>query len=335
MGKFEKLVVLTVLFAAAVVLAISLSRGGDEVEASDPLSQAQALLERGDAASLPAGKAAISPSGYAVEPAPTLLLHAGTEVAPVAPTASGPSGLFPAATSPSSPAFPPVTALELAQPSPALSLERASDPTQPILRDVTGLRPSFLDEYKKYTVVEGDTWAGLAQRFFQDGRYTRNLHLANEDLSELTPGKEILVPVFDLVAVDAGLRAGRASEAPLQPGALGEGAPLARSAASTPPVGNAAGKSAKPLEYEVRAGDTLSDISLAVFGTATRWKEILEANKDLLQKPESLQVGMKLKIPEGGKLPAAAKPEAKPKTAQGTEKPASSKDATSKKRKVL
>ena len=96
-------------------------------------------------------------------------------------------------------------------------------------------------------------------------------------------------------------------------------------------------RAGKLLEYEVRSGDTLSDISLAVFGTATRWKEILEANRDKLQRPESLQVGMKLKIPEGGKLPAAVKrPDAKPKTtdsAAKTEKTTAT--TTAKKKKVL
>ena len=82
----------------------------------------------------------------------------------------------------------------------------------------------------------------------------------------------------------------------------------------------------------MRTGDTLSDISLAVFGTSTRWKELLEANRDKLQRPESLQVGMKLRIPEGGKLPAAAKkPEPKPKAPATADKTAS----TTRKKKVL
>ncbi len=79
---------------------------------------------------------------------------------------------------------------------------------------------------------------------------------------------------------------------------------------------------AKALEYEVKPGDTLSDISLAVFGSATRWKELLEANSDKLRTPESLQVGMKLKIPEGGKLPLAGAPKSPAKsTSAGAKKP--------------
>ena len=92
------------------------------------------------------------------------------------------------------------------------------------------------------------------------------------------------------------------------------------------------------LEYVVASGDTLSGIALAALGSAKKWPEILALNSDKLPKPEALKVGMKLKIPAGGKLPVAgaSKPLAKkgestPKTAQKSE-PAG---ATPKKKKVL
>ena len=329
MGKPEKLVVLTLLFGAALVLALALTRSGDEVEAGNPLSGAQRVLELGDALDgMSPSNAEVQPSPAAVAPAadeadssgvstreqeaggdaPSLLLNAGRENEPE-----------------SAPDSPPASELSAT----TLALEPESDPTRRILVESTGLRPSFLEDYMMYTVAQGDTWSSLAQRFYRDGRFTRNLHLANEDLEELTPGKDILVPVFDFIARDAGLLPGPGA-APLaertaqpQPSTLG---------ASTPPVVGTG-----TLEYEVRSGDTLSDISLAVFGSATRWKEILEANRDKLQRPESLQVGMKLKIPEGGKVPVAAKKaEAKPKPK--TPQPGDKGDktaSTSKKKKVL
>lgn len=328
MGKFEKLVVLTVLFVAAIVLAISFNRGSGEVAASDPLSGARELLDQEGLAAPEVQTPPTSPeatTGNAdSEAAPSLFLNAGMgDSSPEAGTDGAPTAGLRATT-------PGET---------GLSLEPMSDPTQRILGDVPGLRPSFLDEYMMYTVVEGDTWSGLAQRFYQDGQYTRNLHIANEDMPELVPGKPILVPVFDFLA--------EASEP--APGA--EPMTLAQPSGATPPASDVApvtkssvpdASGTKRLEYEVRPGDTLSDISLAVFGTATRWQEILAANTDKLAKPESLQVGMKLKIPEGGKLPVAGaakssapakketKSEPKPKTAKATDKP-----ATAKKKKVL
>ena len=327
MGKPEKLAVLALLFGAALVLALALTRGGDEVEAENPLSGAQRVLEGGalDEA---------SPSEETPTPAP----EAGAEVdgaRSADDSAKGPGAggeatslLLNAGDANELDLAPDSRLASEAAPT-TLALEPESDPTRRILLDTVGLRPSFLEDYMLYTVAEGDTWSSLAQRFYRDGRFTRNLHLANEDMEALAPGKDLLVPVFDFIARDAGLLPG--------PGA----APLAERApeAQAPPVTFAAGTtpaaSTKPLEYEVRSGDTLSDISLAVFGSASRWKEILEANRDKLQQPESLRVGMKLKIPEGGKLPVGGKAkttETKPKSSERSEKTAAS---TSKKKKVL
>src|SRR5688572_11962792 len=329
MGKTEKVVVLAVVFIAALVLAQAFTRGSDEVEASDPLSGAQRILDLGHDASAmdsPGGTTGGEPVTDATAPdalqgeapalgggtagegqAPSLLLNAGSDPEP----ALGGAGL--AASSAES----------------ALALEPHSDPSRPILVDTQGLRPSFLEDYMTYTLAAGDTWSSLAQRFYQDGRYTRNLHLANEDLEELTPGKDILVPVFDFIARDAGLQAADGRGTPVE---IEEPAPITATTA-TPAAER--GPAGKLLEYQVRSGDTLSDISVAVFGTTARWKDILDLNRDKLAKPESLQVGMKLKIPDGGKLPvttsATKKPEAKPKTPERGEKTA----ATAKKKKVL
>ena len=49
--------------------------------------------------------------------------------------------------------------------------------------------------------------------------------------------------------------------------------------------------------YVVKAGDTLSKISQAVYGDPARWKEIYEANKSVIPNPNVIQVGLELKIP--------------------------------------
>lgn len=50
-------------------------------------------------------------------------------------------------------------------------------------------------------------------------------------------------------------------------------------------------------EYEVVAGDNLTKIGKK-FGMP--WKEIHEANKDLIKDPDKIQIGWKLKIPKKG-----------------------------------
>jgi len=47
-------------------------------------------------------------------------------------------------------------------------------------------------------------------------------------------------------------------------------------------------------EYEVKSGDNLSKIG-AKYGVS--WKEIYEANKDIIKNPDLIQPGWKLKIP--------------------------------------
>jgi nucleoid-associated protein YgaU len=313
MGNFEKLIVLVVLFAAAVVLALNFT-GGDEVKASDPLAGATEVLGEAEREVEP-------------DPEPELrsgLLFAGEESLPE-PALEPEPDRAPAGLQPATPLVPELTA--------GLAAGDESDPTRRILLDTASLRPSFLDEYMVYTVGAGDTWPGLAQRFYQDGRYTRNLMQANDDLAELVPGSEILVPVFDVIAADPSRSA---------PVAAAEPAPRASEPLASTPTSAPEPRATKPKattaapagEYVVQPGDTLSDIALAAFGSASRWKEILAANQDKLEKPEYLRAGMKLTIPAGGKVPTAtvAQGEKKPESKKASSEPTST---TTKKKKVL
>jgi nucleoid-associated protein YgaU len=49
--------------------------------------------------------------------------------------------------------------------------------------------------------------------------------------------------------------------------------------------------------YTVRPGDTLSSIAGQVYGNAGEWRRIFEANRDQLNSPEGLRVGMTIRIP--------------------------------------
>lgn len=58
-------------------------------------------------------------------------------------------------------------------------------------------------------------------------------------------------------------------------------------------------------EYVVRYGDTLSQIAEKFLGSQGKYQQIYEANKDRMQAPDRLQVGMSLRIPrqpKGGNL---------------------------------
>jgi LysM repeat protein len=101
---------------------------------------------------------------------------------------------------------------------------------------------------------------------------------------------------------------GTTRAAPSRPGAaLGGAAPVgaagadvATSLPSAPPPAATAAPAASPAAprtHVVTHGDTLSRISQQYYGTATRWAEIFEANRDMLRAPENLRVGQTLRIP--------------------------------------
>ncbi|MBN1916730.1 MAG: LysM peptidoglycan-binding domain-containing protein [Verrucomicrobia bacterium] len=52
--------------------------------------------------------------------------------------------------------------------------------------------------------------------------------------------------------------------------------------------------------HVVREGETLRTISLKYFGTKDRWREIYDANRDVLPDPDHVRVGQKLIIPASG-----------------------------------
>ena len=51
--------------------------------------------------------------------------------------------------------------------------------------------------------------------------------------------------------------------------------------------------------YVVKTGDTLWSIAADLYGQATRWRAIYEANRDVLHTPDRLRPGMSLRIPQG------------------------------------
>ena len=49
--------------------------------------------------------------------------------------------------------------------------------------------------------------------------------------------------------------------------------------------------------YEVKSGDSLSKIAKRVYGDASAWKRIFEANAGTVKDPDKIFPGQKLRIP--------------------------------------
>lgn len=53
-----------------------------------------------------------------------------------------------------------------------------------------------------------------------------------------------------------------------------------------------------PRKYTVKPGDSLTGISLKMYGRASKYLEIFEANKSTLKHPDKIRVGQELVIPD-------------------------------------
>ncbi len=68
--------------------------------------------------------------------------------------------------------------------------------------------------------------------------------------------------------------------------------------AAAPSIPGPAGAAGEATIYEVKAGDTLGAIAQRFYGKASLYPKIFEANRDILNNPDLIKVGQKLKIPK-------------------------------------
>lgn len=74
------------------------------------------------------------------------------------------------------------------------------------------------------------------------------------------------------------------------------------------PVETAEAPTTSGSYYKVRSGDTLSALAQRHLGSAKRWPEIFEANRDKLKNPHWIAVGQELTIPGASKMAATSAP---------------------------
>ncbi len=132
------------------------------------------------------------------------------------------------------------------------------------------------------TVAANDTLSGLAAR-----------HLGSSQLWD-----ELLSANRNVLQRPEALREGMVLRLPTAP--ANPAAPAATGALTPAPAFAAAPAAAKT--YTVKAGDNLTRIATRALGDGQRWDEIFAANRNQLDNPASIRVGMVLALPG----PAAA-----------------------------
>lgn len=53
-----------------------------------------------------------------------------------------------------------------------------------------------------------------------------------------------------------------------------------------------------PKFYEIQKGDSLSAIAKRQYGDAGKWEMLYEANKDLIEEPDLIYPGQRIRLPE-------------------------------------
>lgn len=127
--------------------------------------------------------------------------------------------------------------------------------------------------FQFYHVQSGETLASICRK-----------HYGDESLvSELAKFNDIANP--NIVRVNHRLRIPSAE--------------FLRGESSTPPAAAATRPEPPvPTTYTVQAGDSLSTISQQQLGTARRWREIHDMNRDVIRDPDNVIVGTVLKMPK-------------------------------------
>ena len=283
MGKVEKIIVLSVLFLVALILVVS-------VTFDDPLDKTN-VVEAGAKKGAPVvAQAPAQPPNPGVALLNTTVQPQG-QMQPVQPVAAAP-----VATPTPAAVQAPVAIQPTVAAAPVL-------PPGALLKNLDGLEDSWYPDLKLYTWKEGDSWRALAHKYYGDWSRLDVLKRHNEGRMDVDPGHQVFIPVFAEArspALSAQPTETAASATPVAsktPVGQGVAAPATKSTSKGQAEPKPAGKTSGKKFHTVANGESLWKIAKAELGDGNRWKEIYEANRDLLDKPEAIKKGMRLRIP--------------------------------------
>jgi len=199
------------------------------------------------------------------------------------------------------PAIPGDPTREPARHEPPVSseIERPVTPTpRPEIRpEPPAERPAPAPAARTHTIVDNDTFAGLAKQYYDDESLYRAIELANPtlDARRLFVGAKVKIPSAEEARKLVG-------------GGPAPAAPEASREAATPPT-RAAERSDAYRIYVVEQDDSLAKIARLLLGSPDHWSQIYELNKDVISSPDKIRAGMRLRIPaSAGTAPPRSRP---------------------------
>lgn len=161
-------------------------------------------------------------------------------------------------------------------------------------------RKSTSSANEEYVIKSQDTLDTIAEKHYGSKSYAHLIVEANPGIKPTTLriGKRLVLPPKPVE------KAEKREEAPVAKEPLPAApTPAAEPKAPAPKAPEAVTVVGGQKIYTVQQGDTLSTISMQVYNTSRHYRKIYEANQDKIEDPNTLQVGMKLVMPD---LPAKA-----------------------------
>lgn len=176
------------------------------------------------------------------------------------------------------------------------SASGGSTPPAGVQPPVPPVTPAAEAGTTEYVVQKGDTGEGISKKTLGRRNGWADIVAVNPglDARRLKLGQKIRIPArTDAAAPGTGTgtapTAGSGSGPANQP--IGMTPPAQASTPAPAPAADA------QKVYVVQPGDMLSDIARRELGSASRWKQLMDANEDVLHGSEVVRPGMKLRIP--------------------------------------
>lgn len=140
-----------------------------------------------------------------------------------------------------------------------------------------GEAPTAGDGFTWYTIEAGETLSKIAARFLGDANRWREIAAINTDRlpDPNNVGKGVLIRI------------------PLRAGATGTTTTGPVNRPVTPP----AQREAPTRKHVVAKNENLSEIAQKYLGSAKKWREIYEANRNVIKDPDNVLAGTELIIP--------------------------------------
>lgn len=122
-----------------------------------------------------------------------------------------------------------------------------------------------------YEVKPGESLSEICQRFYGTAAHTDRLAACNgiDDPDAVRSGSKLLIPLI-------GQLLGSPDSAQVVP------PPEPAAAAAT---------------YQVQPGDSLTEIASRLLGSATRWRQLYQLNRNVIKDPDHIKVGTVLNLP--------------------------------------